>query len=153
MFQYLKRQFPTFKNHLSKKNHNQTGTNMAKTSVQYQLDKKGGSFTEASVPHPTPGANDICVRTKAVALNPVDWKNRNFGATVQSWPAAFGIDAAGVVDSVGQSVKEFKAGDEILCLGGMDSQGAAFQEIMTVPSHYAAKKPASLTFEEAASLP
>ena len=126
---------------------------MSKTSLQYQLDKKGGSFTETSVPHPTPGPTEVCVRTKAVALNPLDWKNRNFGATVQSWPAVLGIDIAGVVDSVGESVKDFKTGDEILCLGGMDSRGAAFQEIVTVPSHYVAKKPASLTFEEAASLP
>ena len=125
---------------------------MSKTSLQYQLDKKGGSFTEISVPHPTPGPNEVCVRTKAVALNPVDWKNRNFGATVQSWPAVFGCDIAGVVDSVGESVKDFKTGDEIFCIGGMDSRGAAFQEIVTVPSHYVAKKPASLTFEEAASL-
>ena len=108
---------------------------------------------EASIPYPVPGANEICIRTKAVALNPLDWKNRAFGVTVQSWPAVLGIDAAGVIDSVGESVKDFKPGDEILCLGGMDNQGATFQEIITVPSHQVAKKPASLTFEEAASLP
>ena len=153
MFQYLKRQFSTRKNHLSKKSNNRTSTDMSKTSLQYQLDKRGGSFTEASVPYPAPGANDICIRNKAVALNPIDWKNRNFGATVQSWPAVLGFDAAGVVESVGESVKDFKTGDEILCLGGMDSRGAAFQEITTVPAHNVAKKPESLTFEEAASLP
>ena len=108
---------------------------------------------EISVPHPTPGPNDLCIRTKGVALNPVDRENRDFGATVQSWLAVFGIDAAGVVESVGDTVKDFKTGNEILCLGGMDSRGAAFQELMTVPSHHVAKKPASPTFEEAASLP
>lgn len=108
---------------------------------------------EASVPCPAPGPNEIRICTKAVALNPLDWKNRAFGVTVQSWPAVLGIDAAGVIDSVGESVKDFKSGDEILCLGSMDNQGATFQEIFTVPSHQVAKKPASLTFEEAASLP
>lgn len=126
---------------------------MSKTSLQYQVDKRGGSFTEASVPHPTPGPNEICIRTKAVALNPLDWKNRAFGVTVQSWPAVLGIDAAGVIDSVGESVEDFKTGDEIFGIGGMDNRGATFQEIITVPSHFVAKKPASLTFEEAASLP
>ena len=126
---------------------------MAQTSLQYQVDKKGGSFVEASVPFPSPSPNEICVRTKAVALNPLDWKNRAFGVTVQSWPAVLGIDAAGVIESVGLSVKDFEAGDEVLCLGSMDNQGATFQEIITVPSHQVAKKPASLTFEEAASLP
>ena len=126
---------------------------MSKTSIQYQVDKRGGSFTETSVPHPTPGPNELCIRPKAVALNPLDWKNRAFGVTVQSWPAVLGIDAAGVVDSVGESVKDFKTGDEVLCIGGMDNKGAVFQEIFTVPPHFVAKKPASLTFEDAASLP
>ena len=108
---------------------------------------------EASVPFPAPGSNEICVRTKAVALNPLDWKNRAFGVTVQSWPAVLGIEAAGVIESVGLSVRDFEPGDEVLCLGSMDNQGATFQEIITVPSHHVAKKPASLTFEEAASLP
>lgn len=126
---------------------------MSKTSLQYLLDKKGGSFAEVSLPYPVPGSNEICIRTKAVALNPLDWKNRAFGVTVQSWPAVLGIDAAGTIDSVGESVKGFKSGDEILCLCSMDNRGAAFQEIITVPSHQVAKKPASLTFEEAASLP
>ena len=125
---------------------------MSKTSLQYQLDKKGGSFAETSVPQPIPGPNEVCIRTKAVALNPVDWKNRNFGATVKSWPAVFGIDAAGIVESVGESVQSFKTGDEVFCPGGTDHRGAAFQEIMTVPSHYVAKKPANMTLEEAASL-
>ncbi len=126
---------------------------MAKTSLQYQLDKQGGTFTETSVPHPTPGPHEISIRTKAVGLNPLDWKNRAFGVTVQAWPAVLGIDAAGVIDSVGESVKDFNTGDEIFGIGGMDNRGATFQEIITVPSHFAAKKPASLTFEEAASLP
>ena len=70
---------------------------------------------------------------------------------MQSWPAVIGNDAAGVIDSVGDSVKGFKLGDEVfsLCFG---NRGGAFQEIVTVPSHHVAKKPASLTFEEAASL-
>ncbi|MCJ1391899.1 hypothetical protein MMC18_004766 [Xylographa bjoerkii] len=126
---------------------------MSKTSLQYQLPQKGGSFTKVSVPHPTPGPNEICIRTRAVALNPVDWKNRAFGVTVQSWPTVLGIDAASVIDSVGESIKDFEPGDEVFGLGGMGNRAGAFQEIITVPSSLVAKKPASLTFEEAASLP
>ena len=71
---------------------------------------------------------------------------------MQSWPAVIGHDAAGVINSVGDSVKDFKLGDEVFSLCGLDNRGGAFQEIVTVPSHLVAKKPASLTFEEAASL-
>jgi NADPH:quinone reductase-like Zn-dependent oxidoreductase len=72
---------------------------------------------------------------------------------VQSWPAVLGFDAAGIIDSVGESVKDFKSGDEVFSLCGMDTRAGAFQEIITVPSYSVARKPASLTFEEAASLP
>lgn len=126
---------------------------MSKTSLQYQLAEKGGSFTTVSVAHPAPEQNEICIRAKAVALNGLDWKNRAFGIMVQSWPTVLGVDAAGVVDSVGESVTNFKPGDEVFTLCGMSNRAGAFQEIITVPSHLAAKKPGSLTFEQAASLP
>jgi len=126
---------------------------MPETSLQYQVSKPGGSFTEVSVPRPVPGPEEICIRTKAVALNPLDWKSRNFGVMVQSWPAVLGVDAAGIIDSVGESIKDFQPGDEVFSLCGMNNRAGAFQEIITVPSHLVAKKPASLTFKEAASLP
>jgi NADPH:quinone reductase-like Zn-dependent oxidoreductase len=128
-------------------------TTMSKTSLQYQVLKQGGLLTKVSIPHPTPGPNEMCIRTRAVALNPLDWKSRTFGVMVESFPAVLGADAAGVIDSVGESVKDFKAGDEVFSLCGLDNRKDAFQEIITVPSHFVAKKPASLTFEEAATLP
>ena len=149
--QQLKRQLSRPINHLSKSSIQTIA--MSKTSLQYQVGEQGGSFAEAPVPYPAPGNSEICIRTRAVALNPLDWKNRAFGVTVQSWPAVLGIDAAGIVDSVGESVKGFKSGDEVFGIGGMDNRGATFQEIFTVPAHLVAKKPTSLTFEEAASLP
>jgi NADPH:quinone reductase-like Zn-dependent oxidoreductase len=85
---------------------------MSKTSLQYQVLKQGGPLTKVSVPYPTPGPSEICIRPKAIALNPLDWKRRDYGVMVESWPVVLGIDAAGIVDSVGESVKDVKAGDE-----------------------------------------
>lgn len=126
---------------------------MSKTSLQLQIPQKGESFVKVPVPHPTPGPEEICIRTKAVGLNGLDWKSRAFGIMVQSWPAVLGVDAAGIIDSVGEAVNDFKPGDEVFSLCGMGMRAGAFQEIITVPAHLAAKKPAALTFEEAASLP
>ena len=126
---------------------------MSRISLQYQIPKQGGSFTEVSVPYPSPGPDEVCIRNKAVALNPLDWKSRKFGVMVQSWPTVLGVDAAGIVDAVGESLKDFKPGDEVFSLCGMGSRAGAFQEIITVPSHLVAKKPVSLSFEDAASLP
>lgn len=126
---------------------------MSSTTLQYQLPEKAGDFVTAIVPHPNPGSDEVCIRTKAIAFNPVDWKIRAFGFIVSSWPVVHGIDAAGVVKSVGSNVKGLKDGDEVFALAGGSNDSGAFQEVMKIPSYRVAKKPASLTFEEAASLP
>lgn len=120
---------------------------------QLQATQKGGPFAFASVPKPEPGANEVCIRMKAIGLNPLDWKQLYLGEMVQSWPATFGIDGAGIVEAVGQDVTQFKAGDEVFSLFGHGARAAAFQEISTVPDHHVAKLPKKLSFEEAASLP
>ncbi|KAJ5584927.1 uncharacterized protein N7459_004727 [Penicillium hispanicum] len=126
---------------------------MPKTSLQYQLPEKGGQFVLVPVPVPTPGPNEISIRTKAVGLNGLDWKNRAFAIMIQAWPAVLGVDASGIIEAIGDEVKGFQPGDEVFTLAGMDPRAGAFQEILTVPAHFVAKKPSALTFEEAASLP
>lgn len=126
---------------------------MSRTSLQYQLPEKAGLFATVPVPYPTPGRNEVCIRTRAIALNPVDWKRHLSGVMVQSWPVVLGADAAGLVESVGEDVQGLEPGDEVLCLTGGSNRGGAFQEVITIPLHMAAKKPSFLTFEEAASMP
>lgn len=126
---------------------------MSETAVQFQLSAPNGQFTQVAVPRPIPGPNEICIRTKAVALNPLDAKQYAHGVLVQSWPAVLGVDASGIVESVGHSVQDFQPGDEVFGFCGMGNRSAAFQKVITVNSRYMAKKPASLSFEEAASLP
>lgn len=126
---------------------------MSPTSLQYQLPEKGGQFTLVSDPTPSPGPNEISIRTKAVGLNGLDWKNRAFGIMIQAWPAVLGVDAAGIIEAIGDEIQSFQLGDEVFSLAGMEPRAGAFQEIFTVPAHFVAKKSAGLTFEEAASLP
>jgi NADPH:quinone reductase-like Zn-dependent oxidoreductase len=126
---------------------------MAATVTQYQATQKGGPFALVSIAKPTPESNDVSIRMKAVALNPLEWKQLYFGAMVESWPAMFGIDGAGVVEAVGEKVTKFKAGDEVFSFCGRDSRGAAYQEVATVPETSVAMKPGNVSFEEAASLP
>src|SRR5919109_3944338 len=58
-----------------------------------------------------------------------------------------GTDVAGRVDAVGKDVDELRPGDEVFgwCTG-------AFAEYAVVPEHQLVKKPASLTFEQAAAV-
>ncbi|RYP66674.1 hypothetical protein DL771_007673 [Monosporascus sp. 5C6A] len=120
---------------------------------QYQTTKQGGPFALVTAPVPNPGAKEVTIRPRAVALNGIDWKNIKFGATIRSWPAVLGIDAAGTVESVGEGVTAFKPGDEVLSYARGIQGSGAFQDIFTVSENVVAKKPAALSFEEAASLP
>lgn len=96
------------------------------TSVQYQLTNQNGSFTIVTIPKPAPETSEVCIRTKAIALNPLDFKARLFGAAVESWPAVLGIDVAGIVQSVGPDVTNFKPGDEVFSLAGTTNRTGAF---------------------------
>lgn len=123
------------------------------TIQQYRTAKQGGPSSLVTVPKPRPGPNEVCIRPKAVAVNPIDWKNLQFGATVTSWPAVLGIDGAGIVESVGSGVKTFKAGDEVISYAdGIIGKGS-WAEVYAVPENYVARKPAKLSWEEAVSLP
>ncbi|KAM7201136.1 GroES (chaperonin 10)-like protein [Rhypophila sp. PSN 637] len=120
---------------------------------QYVATKQGGPFQIIQVEYPTPGPDEICIRNRAVALNPLDIKSLDHGMMVRKWPEVFGIDAAGVVEAVGDRVTDFKAGDAVMSLAGFGGQSGAFQDVTVVPAHFAAKKPSAWTFEEAASVP
>ncbi|RYC59646.1 hypothetical protein CHU98_g6569 [Xylaria longipes] len=120
---------------------------------QLQVSKQGGPFVQVTAPIPKPDAHEICIRPRAVSLNPIDWKNLKFGALVDAWPAVLGIEGAGVVESVGSSVTSFKPGDEVMCWVNRSQFNGAFQDVYTAQEATVAKKPASLTFEEATSVP
>jgi formyltetrahydrofolate deformylase len=44
------------------------------TGARVQLVQPGGPFEIVKSPKPTPASDEVVVRLKAVALNPLDWK-------------------------------------------------------------------------------
>lgn len=100
-------------------------------------------------------ADQVRVIVKAAAINPLDWKIRR-GAmkllTGRAFPKGMGSDFAGVVEAIGDNVKNVRVGDEVL--GTMDIKKAgAFAEAIVTGSHLVARKPSQLSFSEAACLP
>ncbi|KAJ4387274.1 hypothetical protein N0V93_007863 [Gnomoniopsis smithogilvyi] len=123
---------------------------------QYQATALGGPFTLATVPKPIPGPGDLLIRTKAVGLNPADVKMLYNSVMITSWPVVLGHESAGVVESVGEAVTELKPGDEVFGFTSWVNgriESAAAQEFLVAPQKMFGKKPANLSFEEAAGLP
>jgi NADPH2:quinone reductase len=69
-------------------------------------------------------------------------------------PAILGCDGAGVVESVGSNVQRFRVGDEVyFCCGGLGATLGNYAEMAVVDERFVARKPASLSFAEAAAAP
>lgn len=72
---------------------------------------EGVSELRSNVPFPDlPGDNWLLVKTKAVALNPTDWKNI---ARATAPGAIAGCDYAGIVEAIGRGVEGVKVGDRV----------------------------------------
>jgi NADPH:quinone reductase-like Zn-dependent oxidoreductase len=108
-------------------------------------------------PEPKVGPDSVLVKVRAAAVNPVDWKARegHLDSIADAvFPVVPGWDVSGVVVQPGMAVPEFVVGDEVmgyvredfLCRG-------TFAEYVAAPVRTLARKPLSLSFEEAAGLP
>lgn len=102
---------------------------------------------DAEEPHAGPGQVRIAVR--AAGVIPHDWRVRegqfrDAGPIV--FPSGIGLDAAGVVDEVGEGVAGVDVGDEVF---GRGSNTYAELAVLTAW----ARIPEELTFEEAAGYP
>ncbi|MFJ8656415.1 NADP-dependent oxidoreductase [Streptomyces rochei] len=104
-------------------------------------------LVDAEEPHPGPGQIRVAVR--AAGVNPVDWRLREgqvLGAHPIELPAGVGLDAAGVVDEVGEGVDGVEAGDPVF------GEGSDTYAEFAVLSAWA-RMPEGLTFAEAAGYP
>lgn len=101
----------------------------------------------ADVPAPQAGPGQIRIAVYAAGVNPVDWKIRHHGSVPVTLPHITGLDAAGVVDQVGEGVTGVGIGDEVF---GSTVTGAAAEYALL--EHFA-RKPEHMSWAEAAGLP
>jgi len=114
-----------------------------------------GVLQLVELPEPVPGPGDVKVRLRAAGVNPVDTKLRSRGLLFEhALPAILGCDGAGTVEQLGAGVTTLRAGDEVwFCHGGLGREPGNYAEATVVPAGVARKKPASLSFEQAAAAP
>jgi NADPH:quinone reductase-like Zn-dependent oxidoreductase len=114
------------------------------------------------VDRPVAAADEVLVRVHAAAINAYDWhimRGDPYLARLVAPTMSLrgpkrrirGRDFAGQVEAVGKDVTAFAPGDEVF--GDLDTADGAFAEYVAVPRDRVARKPANLTFEQAAAIP
>lgn len=105
----------------------------------YTKSKSGKHLEILDLPIPAPKDNEVLIKICAASVNPLDWRLKSHRP---------GIDVAGRVEAAGSRVSQFKPGDEVFGLAK-----GAFAEYACTPESKLARKPAGVTFMQAASLP
>jgi NADPH:quinone reductase-like Zn-dependent oxidoreductase len=107
------------------------------------------------VEKPVPNDNQLLVRVRAAAVNPLDLTIRGtlllrpLSGLRKPKDTRLGVDYAGTVETVGKNVINFKPGDEVF--GG--KTGAFAEYICVLADRAVVLKPANMTFEQAGSVP
>ncbi|GIK65596.1 MAG: NADPH:quinone reductase [Chloroflexota bacterium] len=112
------------------------------------------------VEKPTPQANEVLIKIHAASVNAADWHVLKADPFIARFDAGLfkpkfpilGADIAGVVESIGTGVTQFKPGDEVYADLSHCGWGG-FAEYVAVPENVLALKPTNLSFPEAASVP
>jgi len=112
------------------------------------------------IERPEPKENEVLIKVLAASVNRAD----SYMLSGKPFPVRLasglfkpkynilGADISGVVERVGSNVNQLKTGDEVY--GDLSGSGfGGFAEYVTADEKLLAKKPSTLTFEEAAALP
>ncbi|MBV8945549.1 MAG: NADP-dependent oxidoreductase [Solirubrobacterales bacterium] len=100
-----------------------------------------------------PGAGEVRIAVKAATVNPTDIGLRQRGGGGDP-PWVPGMDAAGVVESLGPDVDRLEVGQGVMAaVSPRRPEGGAQQELLVVPAASVVPIPDGVTVPEAATLP
>jgi NADPH:quinone reductase-like Zn-dependent oxidoreductase len=105
------------------------------------------------VPVPTPGPGEVLVKVHAAGVGPWDgWIRGGRSALPQPLPLTLGSDLSGAIEVVGPDVTGLRVGDQVYGVTNPRFIGA-YAEYALASAAMIARKPASLSYVEAASVP
>jgi NADPH:quinone reductase-like Zn-dependent oxidoreductase len=106
-----------------------------------------------NVARPEPAEDDVLIRVIAASINPVDVAIRKgyFAKLVGNFPLILGMDAAGIVEKVGNKVTKYKAGDPVFAFFTVKDEGG-YAEFVTAKEDELASKPNTVSFAQAAGV-
>jgi len=125
-------------------------------SVTYKRYGSADVLELAEISIPMITENQVLLKVHAVSINPADWhfmRGTPYLLRLQTGllkpkNGSFGLDMAGVVEAVGENVREFSVGDKVFG----ESRGA-LSEFAVISKDQLVMMPTNLSFEEAAAVP
>lgn len=119
-------------------------------SQAIRIDRYGGpeelKLVEVEVGEPGPG--EIRIRHKAVGLNFIDTYQRS-GLYPLALPLQLGMEAAGIVEAVGEGVTHLRAGDRAAYAS---QPPGAYSELRVMPARCVCRLPDAISFETGAAM-
>lgn len=101
-----------------------------------------------------PAEGEVRIAVHAAAVNPTDLLLRNPAPEFEDWPVVPGVDAAGVIESVGTGVLRLNVGQKVMAaVMPHRPEGGAQAQHIVVPAASVAPIPANASLMEAATLP
>jgi len=105
------------------------------------------------IPRPDPGRGEVLVHVHAAGVGPWDgWIRAGKSALPQPLPLTLGSDLSGTVAAVGPGVSGMAVGDQVFGVTNPQFVGA-YAEYALASAGMLARKPSSLSYAEAASVP
>ena len=110
------------------------------------------------VDKPIPKDDEVLIKVHAVSIN--DWDsgllngdfiNRMLNGLRKPKRKILGSDIAGLIESIGKNITQFKPGDEVY--GDLSGRWGGFAEYVCAQEKTLALKPSTMSFEEAAAIP
>lgn len=111
------------------------------------------SLVAENVPRPVPADGEVLLRVRAAGVGPWDaWIRSGRSVLPQPLPLTLGSDVAGIVESVGADVSNFRAGDAVSGATNGNFTGG-YAEYAVASAKMLARKPDRIRFVEAAAVP
>jgi NADPH2:quinone reductase len=117
-------------------------------AIQIAQNGDASVLTIQNLPQPQPGKGEALVRLKAAGLNFIDIYMR-VGRYPRPLPYTPGLEAAGIVEQVGEGVTAVKPGDRVAYTGNIGS----YAEFNVVKADQLIPLPEGLSFEQGAAFP
>jgi NADPH2:quinone reductase len=101
-----------------------------------------------------PGAGEVRINVRAAAVNPTDIGLRERGIPDQTWTVVPGMDAAGIIESVGPGVSRLQTGQKVMtAVMPRRSEGGAQAQHIVVPAASVVPIPDGVSLAQASTLP